>query len=67
MSDLTSATGAAPPSEFDRLAAEHHAHLSDLVESAARRRSEALGRAIDESLRHIPALLRGPVRKSLGL
>ncbi|HEV7206362.1 MAG TPA: hypothetical protein VGN18_17280 [Jatrophihabitans sp.] len=67
MSDLESATGTPPPDEFVRLDPDQHAHLADLVESAARRRSEALGQAIDESLRHIPALLRGPVRRSLGL
>lgn len=67
MSELRTATGATPPAEFDRLSPEHHADLAGLVASAARRRSQALGQAIDESLRHIPALLRGPVRKSLGL
>lgn len=67
MDDLQAATGAPPPAEFDRLAPDHHADLAGLVEAAAQRRTEALGRAIDESLRHIPALLRGPVRRSLGL
>jgi hypothetical protein len=67
MSKLATAIGARPPAEFDALSATDRSALSNLVERAARERSELLDRAIDDSLRHVPALLRGTVKRALGI
>lgn len=67
MTDLAAATGAAPPAAFDTLSAAQRAALAATVEGAARRRSELIDRAIEDSLRHIPALLRGTVKRALGM
>jgi hypothetical protein len=67
MSELADAVGASPPPEFDALSPEDRAALAGLVEQAARQRRELLHRAIDDSLRHIPGLLRGTVKRALGV
>jgi hypothetical protein len=67
MSDLAAATGAVPPTAFDALSAADRAALTATVERAARERSELIDRAIDNSLRHIPGLLRGTVKRALGM
>jgi hypothetical protein len=67
VSDLAEAIGATPPPEFDTLPASDRAALAAAVQRAARERSELLDRAIDDSLRHIPALLRGTVKRVLGV
>jgi hypothetical protein len=67
MGDLAAAVGVPPPEEFGALSAAHRDALADLVERAARDRSALLDRAIDDSLRHMPALLRGPVKRALGV
>jgi hypothetical protein len=66
-SELASAVGAAPPDELAALPAEHQAALAGLVESAAARRAQLMDEAIDESLRHLPTLLRATVRRTLGV
>ena len=67
MTELADVIGTPPPQEFDALSADEREALATLVERAARQRSELLDRAIDDSLRHIPALLRGTVRRALGV
>jgi hypothetical protein len=67
MDDLSRAIGATPPTEFAALSDTDRDTLAAAVERAARDRSELLDRAIDNSLRHIPALLRGTVKRALGV
>ena len=65
--DLHDAVGATPPAEFDALSAPQRAALAALVESAAARRAQLMDEAIEESLRHLPVLLRSTVRRTLGV
>jgi len=67
MDDLARAIGATPPAGFAALSDAERDRLAAAVERAARERSELLDRAIDDSLRHIPALLRGTVKRALGV
>jgi hypothetical protein len=67
MTRLGTVLGADPPAEFDALSEADREALADLVEKAARERSELIDRAIDDSLRHIPGLLRGTVKRALGM
>jgi hypothetical protein len=67
VADLADAVGASPPPEFDTLSGDHRAALATLVERAVRERSDLLDRAIEDSLRNIPGLLRGPIRRALGM
>lgn len=67
MSSLADAIDAPPPPEFDALSEADRTALAGLVEQAARDRSQLIDRAIDDSLRHIPALLRGTVKRALGV
>ena len=52
-----------PPS----LAGEPAAKLSSQTEAALSRQRSALAEALEESLEHIPRMLRGPVRRVLRL
>lgn len=65
--DLPDAVGAPLPAEFEALPAVHRAALAALVESAAQRRADLMDDAIDESLRNLPGVLRGTVRRTLGV
>jgi hypothetical protein len=67
MGDLAAAIDAAPPPEFDALSDTERAALTEIVETAARERSRLIDRAIDDSLGHLPALLRGTVKRVLGV
>jgi len=67
MTELADVLGAQPPEEFAALSESDRAALATLVERAARERSELIDRAIDDSLRHIPGLLRGTVKRALGI
>jgi hypothetical protein len=67
MADLAAAIGAPPPVGFDALSDADAAGLARLVERAARDRDALIDRAIEDSLRHIPALLRGTVKRALGM
>lgn len=67
MPDLAAAVGAEPPAEFDALSDADKAALASLVVQAAHDRDELIDRAIDDSLRHIPGLLRGTVKRALGI
>jgi hypothetical protein len=65
--ELATAIGASPPPEFDRLTEADRAALASLVERAARDRDQLIDRAIEDSLRHIPGVLRGTVKRALGV
>jgi hypothetical protein len=65
--DLQDAVRARPPAELDALPAEHRAALAGLVDSAVARRATLMDEAIEESLRHLPVVLRATVRRSLGV
>ena len=67
MPDLEEAVGAPPPTEFDVLSDAERAALGAVVVQAARDRDRLIDRAIDDSLRHIPGLLRGTVKRALGV
>jgi hypothetical protein len=67
MPELADVIGTPPPEEFAALSASERDALATQVERAARERSQLLDRAIDDSLRHIPALLRGAVKRALGV
>ena len=67
MTTLAEAVGATPPEEFSALSAEESAALAGIVERAAAERAGLIDRAIEDSLRHLPALLRGPVKRALGV
>lgn len=67
MTDLAAAVGAAPPEEFDVLSAADRDALARLVAQASTARSELIDSSIEDSLRHIPGLLRGTVKRALGI
>jgi hypothetical protein len=67
MADLAEAIGAEPPEQFGALLAADRQALAALVVQAAQERSQLINRAIDDSLRHLPALLRGAVKRALGV
>ncbi len=67
MDALAAALRATPPVELETLAQADRAALAELVEHAARDRDALINRAIDDSLRHIPGLLRGTVKRALGI
>jgi hypothetical protein len=67
MTKLADAVRATPPAEFAALSADDSGSLALLVERAAADRVALIDRAIEDSLRHIPALLRGPVKRALGV
>ena len=59
-----------PVEEFAAFAALAPGQLDLLVaavEATGKRQQEALQRAVEESLEHIPPLLRGAVRAAVGL
>ena len=67
MPELAEALGAEPPAEFARLPAEQQRRLAELLTRARRRRAAELAEAVQQSLRYLPPLLRGTVRRALGL
>ena len=58
--------GKAPPRALAALDEHHLSDLAEAVESARRRQAAELTAAAEQALRHIPKLLRVPVRKVLG-
>lgn len=64
---LAAAIGATPPDAFSTLSADDAAALATTVERAIADRDALIDRAIEDSLRHIPALLRGSVKRALGV
>jgi hypothetical protein len=67
MPELAAAVGAQPPAEFEVLSEADRSALAAAVARAAADRDTLIDRAIDDSLRHIPALLRGTVKHALGI
>jgi hypothetical protein len=67
MDELAAAVGAPLPPEFAVLSDEHRAALVAAVERAAQARSRLLDRGIEDSLRHLPGVLRRPVKRALGV
>lgn len=63
MPDATDRLPAPPPS----LDSEHAAELSAQTEAALSHQRRALAESLDAALEHIPRVLRGPVRRVLGL
>jgi hypothetical protein len=55
------------PAGIEALAADHQRDLAHAVRDARHRQAAALARAGEESLRHVPALLRPAIRKAVGL
>ena len=51
------------PAGLSRLSDEELRDLAEAIRSARRRQAADLAAALEESLSHIPKLLRGPVRK----
>lgn len=59
--------GVAPPASVRELDDATVATLAEAIADARRREREQLAASAEASLRHVPGLLRGPVRKVLGL
>ncbi|RZQ62235.1 hypothetical protein [Amycolatopsis suaedae] len=58
--------GPLPPG-IDALSEEDKQRLADALRSARHQQAAALAAAGEEGLRYVPALLRGVVRKAVGL
>lgn len=67
MADLAQTLGVALPAEFAELQPDELDALDAALRAARARRSAALTAAIDNSVRHLPVLLRVAVRRALGL
>ena len=67
MSDLSAALGATPPAEFDALTDADRAHLAAAIQTAADKRSKQIDDSVQDSLSHLPGMLRGTVRRALGM
>jgi hypothetical protein len=63
--ELRAELGAAPPKGLDALTDEEIADLAGALRVARERQSAALAKAMEDALRHVPRLLRGPVRKMM--
>ena len=66
MTALEAQLRAAPPAGVAKLEAAHLEHLAGSIRAARRRQGEELEAAGDQALRHVPKLLRGPIRKIVG-
>lgn len=66
LSDLRAQLGASLPASLSTLTDEQLRDLSDAIGAARRRQAQALAAAGDQALRHIPRLLRGPVKRVVG-
>ncbi|WP_328444530.1 MULTISPECIES: hypothetical protein [unclassified Amycolatopsis] len=55
------------PEGIEALEEHERQDLSDALRDARRRQAKALAEAGEEGLRYVPALLRGAVRKAVGL
>ena len=67
MTTLAEAIKVRPPADFSGLSDDEATALAGLVEHAAAERTALIDRAIEDSLRHLPALVRGPVKRALGI
>ena len=66
LKELTAELGRRPPKGVARLPEADLADLADALRNARHRQAEALAASGEASLKHIPALLRRPVRKVMG-
>jgi hypothetical protein len=55
------------PDGIAALGAEHQQVLADAIGEALREQGRELQQAAESSLNYVPRLLRGPVRKAVGL
>ena len=62
-SELNAELGGNIPTQLDVLDAAEQARLANTLRGARLRQQKHLGESIDEALKHIPALLRGPIRR----
>ena len=67
MADLTTVLGTRPPEEFAELTDADAADLASALQEAMDHRSALIDQSIEESLKHLPAMLRGTVRRALGM
>jgi hypothetical protein len=67
MPDLETVLGTRPPEELSALTAEETADLAAALQQAMDERSALIDRSIEDSLRHLPGMLRGTVRRALGM
>jgi len=65
--DLGELLGARPPKGIEKLPEEQQHQLADTLQRARRAQAKALATAGEQSLRYVPAPLRGAVRKAVGL
>lgn len=65
--DLTRQLGADPPAAILAIDDEHVSRLADALRGARRRQAQELSSAGDAALGKVPRLLRGPVKKVIGL
>lgn len=59
--------GGDPPQAFNLLPSEAHAALIAALRAARSRQRNQLDEALTQALEHVPTLMRGPIRKILGL
>jgi HEAT repeat protein len=64
---LAEQLGGPLPEGIEALPEEQKRDLAEVLRDARRRQAKALGEAGEEGLRYVPALLRGAVRKVVGL
>lgn len=64
---LADVLGEAPPEGIRALSDERQQVLADAVRRTRREQAAALATASEESLKYVPAPLRGAVRKAVGL
>lgn len=64
---LAEVLGEAPPEGIRALSDERQQVLADAVRQARRNQAAALAKAGENSLKYVPAPLRGAVRKAAGL
>ena len=64
---LAEQLGGPLPEGIESLPEEHKRDLAEALRDARHRQAKALGEAGEEGLRYVPALLRGAVRKVVGL
>lgn len=63
--ELSRVLGTAPPPAFKRLAASDRKMLAGQIETALQRQIDAIDRAEENIVQHLPRPLRGPVRALL--
>ncbi|WP_410659002.1 hypothetical protein [Amycolatopsis sp. lyj-112] len=64
---LSGQLGGPVPAGIETLADDDKQDLSDALRDARHRQAKALAAAGEEGLKYVPALLRGAVRKVVGL